>query len=201
MQTQDIHAPKYIEQELVEKAKKGDVVSFEKLVLNYQVKVYKAVYWMVLNSDEASDITQDVFLYAFINIKKYRGGKTFFAWLHWIIIDQCSQRFKKKARRKKHMTEESLDAPEMYKTFEIKKQFGETGTAPTNQILQKERNMLVMRAVNSLDMKFRLPVLLCDIEKLPYKEASEVLECSEGTLKSRLFRARQMLKGKLEKII
>jgi RNA polymerase sigma-70 factor, ECF subfamily len=183
------------ELELIEKSKNGDVKAFENLVFIYQKKVYKSAYYLTGNNEDAYDVTQEVFLYAFKNIKKFRGKSSFFTWLYWLIVDMSSRIFKKKASQKT-VSLQSYKNDEN-KEFDIK----DSSNIPHEILEKKEKDEIVLSAVNSLKDKYRIPIVLCDLENLSYKDASSIAQCSESSIKTRLFRARRLLQKKLKDLL
>jgi RNA polymerase sigma-70 factor, ECF subfamily len=179
------------EKEFIEKSKNGDVKAFENLVFMYQKKVYKSAYYLTGNNEDAYDVTQEVFLYAFKNIKKFREKSSFFTWLYWLIVDMSSRIFKKKASQKIISLQDNKN--EDGKEIDIK----DLSNVPQEVLEKKEKDQIILKAVNSLKDKYRIPVVLCDLENLSYKEASIIARCSESAIKTRLFRARRLLKKKL----
>ncbi len=188
------------ERDLVLRCQKGDKQAFERLVLNFQERVFRTVYWMLGDYEDAKDLAQDVFVKAFLDIKKFKHKSSFFTWLNWIILDLCSRRFRNKQYRKERKNI-SLDKTISTKEDEVPLQVSDGQAPPLEDIMQKEKGRLVRMGIDSLKPKHRLILILCDMEGLPYMEVSHILKCSEGTVKSRLFRARQLLKKKLKKFL
>ncbi|MFC1512433.1 RNA polymerase sigma factor [bacterium] len=186
---------------LVKRSKNGDIKAFEVLVNKYQDKLYKSAYWFTGTRDDAFDITQEVFIAAFENINKFKGKSSFFTWLYWLLIDRCQRKFKKKKRLNKHAKITSLDQHIETEKQTISREFADKKESPWEELLKKERETLIINAVNLLKEKYKIPVILCDFQNMPYKQAAVIAKCSEGTLKSRLFRARKILKKSLEKIL
>lgn len=188
------------ERDLVQRCQKGDRKAFEKLVRRYEERVFRTVYWMAGHYEEAKDLAQDVFVKAYVDIKKFKQKSSFFTWLNWIILDLCSRRFRsKKVRREKEHI--SLDKTISTEDDEVSLQISDGSANALEDIMKKERDRIIHDAIDSLKPKYRLALILCDIEALQYMEVSKIMKCSEGTVKSRLFRARQILKEKLNRFL
>ncbi len=183
------------EKQLIKLAKGGDIKAFEILVNTHEKKIYSTAFWMLNNKDDALDVTQEVFLYAFQNLKKFREQSSFFTWINWILLDQVKR--KRTKNKLNHflkpifMTDHSNEESEL--DFLAAK-----NDNPTDLIIKKEQEDFILAKINSLPDKYSLPIILCDLQNMSYREAADVLNCSESTIKIRLFRARSKLKDFLK---
>lgn len=183
---------------LIKNCKDGDVEAFKILVKRYEQRILKASIWFIGNEDDAKDIASDVFLYAFQNIKKFREKSSFYTWLYWILLDKV------KRKRLKNKIKNSILEP-LFSIFnkddddDVEEKFGNTKDSSLEVLEREEKNKRIFDVINSLEEKYKSPIILCDIDELSYKEASRILNCNETTLKTRLFRARMKLREKILK--
>ncbi len=168
------------EKELVEKAKKGDIGSFEALISHYRDKIYNIAGYVCLGApSEIDDVYQETFLTAFKKIKNFRGNSNLGTWLYRIAANNCWMRF----RKKKMENLISIDQV--------------AHLASHNENIKKELSHDVLKALSELSVDYRLAITLVDIEGMSMSEAAKILKISVGALKSRLFRARNILRKKL----
>jgi RNA polymerase sigma-70 factor (ECF subfamily) len=180
--------------------KQGDVDAFEVLVERYQKKVLNIAYRMTDNYEDACDVVQESFLSAFKSINKFRGEAKFSTWLTGITINHAKNRLKQiKTRYYNEGT--SIDDPvETHNgSYNIEPQSPEIPIV--EQLVQKDIQAQVQRCVNSLDEAYREVVVLRDMQGFSYEEISRLLKLPEGTVKSRLFRARDALRDCLKKVL
>ncbi len=167
------------EAELVEKAKAGDIPSFEALVKRNQEKLYGLAFHVCAGlRSEAEDVYQDTLISAFKNIKNFKGSSGFGTWVYRIAANNCWMKFRKK-KSEKLVSMEGLRLEDIPQADETAK---------------KELSESVARALEKLPVDFRLAITLADIEGLSMAEAARVLKISVPAFKTRLFRARAALK-------
>lgn len=171
-----------IEQEqLVKQCKEGNISSFERLVNQYNTRVSNIIYQMLGSSSDVDDLAQEVFIKIYQHIKYFKEESKFSTWLYRITVNTVIDYFRKQKHRKTVPLDEiePVPAAEKKDNSELKK------------LLQEE--------IKKLPVKYRTILILKDIEGLSYNEISKVLKCRIGTVESRLFRAREALREKLEK--
>ncbi len=170
---------------LVARAQTGDVAAFEVLVRQYRNEVYALSYHFLRNREEAWDVSQEVFIKAYRSIKKFRGEAGFKTWLMRITANHCKD-FLKKRRLQTAPIETALpgDAPS-----------GEAD--PSDSLAAKELGAAIDSAVAALPEKHRAAFVLREYQGLSYQEMAEVMECSLGTVMSRLHHARKKLQNAL----
>jgi RNA polymerase sigma-70 factor, ECF subfamily len=181
------------EQILIKKATEGDLEAFNGLVLIYQGIVYRqACYWLK-DLEKAADITQDVFVKAFQNITSFRGG-SFKAWLLRIMTNTVLDELR---RQKRHPMIPLL--PYDNENEEIESPYWLIDHSASPEEIAERRTLTrdIQRALDRLPAGYRMIVNLIDIEGLDYKEAAQALGAPIGTIKSRLARARSMLRDRL----
>jgi len=186
------------DQELIGRFLKGDEGAFNRLVLSYQNKVYGLCCRMMGNFEEAEEVAQEVFITVYKSLGEFRGDSRFSTWLYRITVNHCKNRLKYLGRRKYYQSE-SLDCPIESGDGEIRMQIADENLDPMEQMEQKEVQALVQRKLEELDDEQKIVLMLRDIEGMSYQEIAEILDLREGTVKSRIHRARLELKGKLEK--
>jgi RNA polymerase sigma-70 factor (ECF subfamily) len=165
---------------LVMKCAHGDKMAFEALVERYERPIYNIAYRVMNNSEDAMDITQNIFLKAYQNIDTFDTSRKFFSWLYRIAVNE-SINFSKL----KHLSRE----------INTDKIIREKGLNPEQRYAQSEMHGYLQDAIESLDFKYKTAIVLKHFHGLSYKEMSEILEIPEKTVKSRLFTGRQLLKS------
>jgi len=180
---------------LIKKFKTGDESSFEKLVEKYQSRVYSIALSMLRDKNDADDVSQEIFVKVYRSLHKFKGKSKFFTWLYRITINTCINSRNGGGKRKKIV---SLSQPideqgnDLY-TYLPQKRF----KSPLEVLKNKELSEKIKLAIDSLSDGLKEVFILREIEDISYKELANILQCPEGTIKSRLFRARDQLKEKL----
>lgn len=183
----------YKDEELVARSKTGDLQAFDELVCRYERKIYTLAYRMFGNYHDANDLAQEAFLRAFQSIKGFRGDSSFYTWLCRIATNVCRDELRKRYR----VSVESLDEEVNIGDWEIKKQIPTANPGPAELYERQELQHELQDLINTLTPEFRMALILRDIQGQSYEEIAEQLECSLGTVKSRISRARSYLKEKI----
>jgi len=172
------------------------------MVRTYQDQVYNLVYRMLGNHEEAEDLSQDVFVTVFKSIDKFRGDSKLSTWLYRIAANQCKNRYKYLARRQFHaakpldeLSERDAAGRDGGPVMPLQAQISE----PDKIVEGKRLEEAIQREIAALEDEQRLLVILRDIQGLSYHEMATITELPEGTVKSRLHRARMNLKKRLKK--
>ena len=179
--------------DLINRAKSGDSKSYDKLLKKYKNSVYSLVLRMVRNSQEAEDLTQEAFIKAFNSLDSFNEEYAFSTWLYKIATNNCIDFF-----RKRKLQTYSLDKPIQYKDSEIQHEIPDPDLNPEKSIMATERNKLIKEAINKLPEKYYRAIVLRHSEEKSYEEISEILGLPLGTVKARIFRAREMLNKALK---
>src|SRR5256885_688516 len=185
------------ESELVNELQAGSETAFDWLVTHYHGPVYSLILSMLGDTSDAADGTQEVFLKAFRGIRCFRQGSSLKTWLYRIAIREALNH---KRWFKRHLQKNvSIDAEpgEGHTATEIE----DSSATPFDQLAAHEIQQAVQHALQEIPQVFRVAVILRDLEGLSYEEIAEVLECSVGTVKSRILRGRRALKGILEPLL
>lgn len=181
--------------DLIEKAQRDGLDAFGELVLAYQDRVYSHCYYLAGNPEDAQDLAQDVFVQAFKGIRSFRNDADFGTWLHRIAVNLWINF----CRRNKKVVTLSLDEPLSVQEGEVSRELAATEDSPLEQVERKEFDAMVGTALKRLLPEFRNVLILREIEGYNYDEIAAMLDCSLGTVKSRISRGRKALKVELEK--
>lgn len=181
---------------LVELVQRGDRAAFNLLVLKYQHKVMKLVTRYVRDQAEAEDIAQEAFIKAYRALPSFRGDSAFYTWLYRIAINTAKNSLVSKRRR---MVDYNLDLqdPEDYASQVLLK---DTET-PEGLLLTDEIRQTVQEAMEGLPDDLREAITLRELEGLSYEEIAEVMACPVGTVRSRIFRAREAIDKRLRPLL
>jgi RNA polymerase sigma-70 factor, ECF subfamily len=185
------------EAELVHELQAGSETAFDWLVTHYHAPVYNLILGMLGDTSDAADGTQEVFLKAFRGIRKFRQGSSLKTWLYRIAIREA---LNQKRWFKRHLQKNvSIDAESEEGQARI--EIADLCGSPFEQLAAHEIQQAVQSALHQVPEAFRSAVILRDLEGLSYEEVAEVLECSVGTVKSRILRGRRALKEILEPML
>ena len=167
---------------------------FDRLVERYHKQAYKIAYRMTGNHADAEDLTQEAFVRAFRFFGNYRRDWPFDNWLYKIM----SNLFVDDLRRRPKAHLQSLDQPlDLSGTGDVFLEIPDSGSNPERLVMSHELDEHIQRALTSLPNDFRMTVILADIEALSYEEISAAMNCSLGTVRSRLHRGRKLLRAKI----
>ncbi|MDK2918001.1 MAG: hypothetical protein PWQ37_734 [Candidatus Petromonas sp.] len=180
---------------LIERTKKGDIESFEKLIEKYQVTAFNVAYRMIGNKEDASDITQEALIKVFKSIRKFRGESGFSTWFFRIVTNTCIDMVRKESK----ITTYSIDKTIETEDGSYKREISDEKNIPEQMYEKKEQKERVQKAIGKLPGKYRIAIILRDIQDFSYEEISEILDCPLGTVKSRINRGRALLKEILQK--
>lgn len=188
-----------IEKEVINACKVGDEKAFGEVVLTYQRRVYNIAYRMLGNKEEAKDLAQEVFLSVFESIKNLREDVKFEPWLIQITLNHCRNRWKY-LKRRKYFQSNSLDDPIETEEGEIPRQVYDLSDNPETLLEKKMIQDLIQRGLLQLKDEQRELIVLRDLQGLSYEEIGKLFSLPEGTVKSKIHRARMDLKDILEKL-
>lgn len=186
-----------IDQELVERAQRGDKKAFELLVIKYQRKLARLLSRFIRDAGEIEDVTQEAFIKAYRALPSFRGDSAFYTWLYRIGINTAKNYLVAMGRRAPTSTEfDSEDA----ETFEDGDQLRDVNT-PEAELLSKEIAQTVNDTMEQLPEELRVAITLREIEGLSYEDIAEFMNCPIGTVRSRIFRAREAIAEKLRPLL
>ena len=177
--------------ELVKQVCMGETQLFRLLIERHQQHIFNLCYRMLRQFEEADDATQDTFLKAYRSLKQFRGDARLKTWLCRIARNECLNRLR-------HENMASLD---QQLTTDYSFQIADSTPSPLELIEQQETQSIVHEAINTLPHQYRLVITLFHLNGLSYEEISQVMEIPMGTVKTHIFRARELLKSKLQAFV
>lgn len=181
------------DQQLVEKVQAGDKRAFDLLVLKYQPRILGLVSRYVHDSHEVQDVTQEAFIKAYRALPRFRGDSAFYTWLYRIAINTAKNHLVARGRRPPGSDVEIEDA-EHYEAGGALRD----GENPENQLFSQELGQVVNRAISELPDDLRTAVTLREFDGLSYEDIAEVMDCPVGTVRSRIFRAREAIDKRVQ---
>ena len=184
------------DQQLVVRVQEGDKRAFDLLVLKYQHKVHAIVSRFVRDTDEVADVVQEAFIKAYRALPKFRGESQFYTWLYRIAVNTAKNYLVSRSRRPPG-SDVDIDDAEYYSGSEYLKDLG----TPENQLLRDELESVIVKSIAELPEDLRTAVTLREYEGLSYEEIAEIMECPVGTVRSRIFRARESIDEVVGKLI
>lgn len=184
--------------EYVARCRNGEVEAFGVLVERHQKKMFNLAFRMTGDEQEAAEVVQEAFLSAFRAIGKFRGDAAFSTWLTGIVLNQARTR-RTQLKTRAHYEPVSLDDAREDRQGNPRFDPPAAGPSALEQVEKRALQEAVQEAINALDEETREVLILRDIQEYSYEEIAEVLKIPDGTVKSRIFRAREALKAKLKK--
>lgn len=181
------------ESALVRRAQHGDLAAYDELIRRYQERIYATVYHMTANHEDANDLAQEAFIKAYQALKSFKGGSSFYTWIYRIAVNKTIN-FLKQRKNRTHMSLNDLDFnaehdPDLVALVSDKTPRRDAGLAE----LQEKLNEAMLK----LSEPHRLVVTLHDVQGLAHEEIAQIMDCNVGTVRSRLFYARQQLQATL----
>ncbi len=183
--------------EVVKRVQAGDVAAFDVLIRKYRERVFGVVYNLTSNREDTADLVQDAFIKAFQSINRFQGQSSFFTWLYKIAVNTTLSHLRKNGLRTFFSLEK---VQEDGTSSEILNQLTDTTGADRDAYLRELQEKL-NEAMQKLSIKHRTVITLFEIDGLSHAEIAEVMDCSEGTVRSRLHYAKQFLQGELSKYL
>lgn len=186
-----------IDQQLVERVQRGDKGAFDLLVSKYQRKIFRLLSRLIRDSAEVEDIAQEAFIKAYRALPNFRGESAFYTWLYRIAINTAKNHLVSQGRRAPTSTEADIEEAE---TFDDGDHLRDLNT-PDSMLLSKQVGEAVNRAIDKLPEDLRTAIVLREIEGLSYEEIAESMGCPIGTVRSRIFRAREAIALELKPVL
>jgi RNA polymerase sigma-70 factor (ECF subfamily) len=184
------------DKQLVARVKKGDSRAFDMLVLKYQHKIFSLIGRYVQDADEVQDVAQEAFIKAYRALPRFRGESAFYTWLYRIAINTAKNHLVSRSRRPPGSDVEIEDA-----------EYYEGGSAlrdietPENALFGNELKAVVERAIKELPDDLRSAVTLREFDGLSYEDIADIMDCPVGTVRSRIFRARESIDARVREQI
>ena len=183
---------------LVQRAKNGELPAFDSLILRYRQRLYAVIYNMTMNAEDAADLTQETFVKAFRSLAKFREKSSFYTWLYRIGVNLTLTHLKRRKIRKFFSFDQASEDGGMSKDLEA---VSSTSATSVKKALNNELHEKLNEALSKLSDKHRIIVVLFEIDGLGHKEIAKIMKCTEGTVRSRLFYAKQQLQSYLSEYV
>jgi RNA polymerase sigma-70 factor, ECF subfamily len=184
------------DRELVRESRRGDKEAFRELVERYQRKILSVALGMVQNRDDALELTQETFVKAYENLGKFKGESSFYTWLYRIVVNLTIDA-RRRGRRRPTVAIEDMPGGEDLPASITDRDLAD----PYQQVRASEIGARVTEAINELTPDHKAVILLREVEGLSYEDISRVMQCSKGTVMSRLHYARKKLQVKLRDLL
>jgi RNA polymerase sigma-70 factor (ECF subfamily) len=186
----------HLDEDLVLRVQRGDKSAFNLLVVKYQHKIVQLVNRYVKDPSEAQDVTQEAFIKAYRALPNFRGDSAFYTWLYRIAINTAKNYLVSRSRRSSDYQVDIQDA----ETVENAPQLQGMET-PERQLLNQEIVETIKTAIDKLPEEMRTAIMLREFEGMSYEEIAEAMDCPVGTVRSRIFRAREAIDNKLNPLL
>ena len=188
-----------IDQQLVERVQRGDKQAFDLLVIKYQRKLARLLSQFIRDAAEVEDVAQETFIKAYRALPSFRGDSAFYTWLYRIGINTAKNFLVTQGRRAPTMTSAGFDIEDA-ENFEEGSQLREMNT-PERELMSKQIAETVNQTLQELPEELRKAITLREIEGISYEEIATIMNCPIGTVRSRIFRAREIIAEKLRPLL
>ena len=186
-----------LDQQLVERVQRGDKSAFDLLVSKYQRRLGRLISRFVRDPAEAEDVTQEAFIKAYRALPGFRGDSAFYTWLYRIGINTAKNHLLANKRRPLISTFHDTDDGELYEDASLQHEV----STPENELMSKQVVNVVQTSLQQLPQELRDALTLREIEGLSYEEIADVMNCPIGTVRSRIFRAREAVAENLRPLL
>jgi RNA polymerase sigma-70 factor (ECF subfamily) len=187
MKTNENHSSASDEQ-LVKAAKRGNMAAFEELVARHRDKIYARAFSMMRNEEEAVDLSQEAWVKSWQRLKQFQGESSFGTWMTRIVINLCLDQLRRRKRQRTESIEEMSE-----ESGGVERQMPVVTVNPTERLERAELRKKIDQAMAQLSYEHRTVLVLHEFEEMEYKEIAKTMECSIGTVMSRLFYARRKM--------
>ena len=184
------------DKEIIERVKNGDKKAYDLLVLKYQQRVINLISRFVKNHADALDVSQETFIKAYKALPNFRGESAFYTWLYRIAVNTAKNHLIVQSRK---ITKSDYDVTEI-EQIEGNMSLIEQ-TTPENLLIKDELQDIVLNTIENLPEDLKSAIMLREIEGLSYEEIATVMECPVGTVRSRIFRARETIDNKIKPLL
>ncbi len=176
------------DEQLVGAAKRGDMAAFEELVARHRDKIYARAFSMMRNEDEAVDLSQEAWVKSWQRLKQFQGESSFGTWMTRIVINLCLDQLRRRKRQRTESIEEMNE-----ESGGVERQMPVVNVNPTERLERGELRKKIDAALGQLSYEHRTALVLHEFEDMEYKEIARTMNCSIGTVMSRLFYARRKM--------
>jgi RNA polymerase sigma-70 factor (ECF subfamily) len=176
------------DERLVRRAQRGEMVAFEELVARHRDKIYARAFSMLRNEDDAVDVSQEAWIKGWQRLKQFQGESSFVTWMTRIVINLCLDALRKQKRQRAESIETIAE-----ESGGVERQMPVVTVNPTEGLERTELRQRIDKALGQLSYEHRTVLILHEFEELEYKEIAKRMECSIGTVMSRLFYARRKM--------
>ena len=184
------------DKEIIERVKNGDKKAYDLLVLKYQQRVINLISRFVKNYADALDVSQETFIKAYKALPNFRGESAFYTWLYRIAVNTAKNHLTVQSRK---ITKSDYDIAEI-EQIEGNMTLTEQ-TTPENLLIKDELQETILNTIENLPEDLKSAIMLREIEGLSYEEIATVMECPVGTVRSRIFRARETIDNKIKPLL
>lgn len=185
-----------LDQDLVSRVQRGDKAAFDLLVIKYQHKIVHLVNRYVKDPSEAQDVAQDTFIKAYRALGDFRGDSAFYTWLYRIAINTAKNYLLARSRRQSGYQIDVQDAEQTENAPQLK-----DVETPEHQLMNEQIVAVIKAAIEKLPEEMRIAITLREFEGMSYEEIAEAMDCPIGTVRSRIFRAREAIDEKLSPLL
>ena len=193
---QDNTPPQELDLELVRRVQRGESAAFDLLVRKYQHRIIALIGRYIHDWSECQDVAQDTFVRAYRAIGNFRGDAQFYTWLHRIAVNTAKNHLVAHNRRPPTDDVDASDAEQ----YDTGSRLRDTDT-PERELMRQELERTVMKAVDALPEELRTAITLREVEGLSYEEIAQKMDCPIGTVRSRIFRAREAIDAELRPLV
>jgi RNA polymerase sigma-70 factor (ECF subfamily) len=186
-----------VDQQLVERVQRGDKAAFDLLVTKYQRKIFRLLSRLIRDPGEVEDVAQEAFIKAYRALPNFRGDSAFYTWLYRIAINTAKNWLVSQGRRAPTTTDTDIEDAE---TFDDGEHLRDLNT-PDSMLLTRQVADAVNRAIERLPEELKTAIVLRELEGLSYEEIAETMNCPIGTVRSRIFRAREAIAEELRPVL
>jgi len=184
------------DKQLIERVKNGEKAAYDLLVLKYQQRIINLVSRFVRNHSDALDVTQEAFIKAYRALPNFRGDSAFYTWLYRIAVNTAKNHLAVQSRRPRGNDYDISEIEQFEGSSALKEQ-----ATPENLLLKDELQATVLKAIDELPEDLKTAIMLREVEGLSYEEIASVMECPIGTVRSRIFRAREAIDNEMKPLL
>lgn len=184
------------DKEIIERVKDGEKEAYDLLVLKYQQRVINLISRFVKNHSDALDVSQETFIKVYRALPNFRGESAFYTWLYRIAVNTAKNHLTVQSRKITKSDYDVSDIEQIEGNMSLTEQ-----TTPESLLVKDELQETILKTIENLPEDLKSAIMLREIEGLSYEEIAEVMECPIGTVRSRIFRAREMIDSKIKPLL